>query len=130
MMSKNCKIGIDISRQTRYNIPCESVQTSNHKSYAGVAELADAQASGACGSNVVWVQVPSPASFYFIPVHTQGLFYCRNLLIQQLIKICNINIHRQSNIRIRQTVKILKIYVFSYTFPYPGICNSSRSLFL
>ena len=29
--------------------------------FAGVAELADAQASGACGSNVVWVQVPSPA---------------------------------------------------------------------
>ncbi len=31
-------------------------------SFAGVAELADAQASGACGSNIVWVQVPSPAS--------------------------------------------------------------------
>ena len=30
-------------------------------SCAGVAELADAQASGACGSNIVWVQVPSPA---------------------------------------------------------------------
>ena len=30
--------------------------------FAGVAELADAQASGACGSNIVWVQVPSPAS--------------------------------------------------------------------
>ena len=29
--------------------------------FAGVAELADAQASGACGSNIVWVQVPSPA---------------------------------------------------------------------
>ena len=27
-----------------------------------MAELADAQASGACGSNTVWVQVPSPAS--------------------------------------------------------------------
>ena len=26
-----------------------------------MAELADAQASGACGSNVVWVQVPSSA---------------------------------------------------------------------
>ena len=25
--------------------------------------MADAQASGACGSNVVWVQVPSPAFF-------------------------------------------------------------------
>jgi hypothetical protein len=30
-----------------------------------VAELADAQASGACGSNIVWVQVPSPA-FYML----------------------------------------------------------------
>ena len=26
-----------------------------------MAELADAQASGACGSNIVWVQVPFPA---------------------------------------------------------------------
>ena len=26
-----------------------------------MAELADAQASGACGSNIVWVQVPSSA---------------------------------------------------------------------
>ena len=31
--------------------------------FAGVVELADAQASGACGSNTVWVQVPSPALF-------------------------------------------------------------------
>jgi len=37
-------------------------------------ELADAQASGACGSNTVWVQVPSPAwiidgsNLYFIEV--------------------------------------------------------------
>ena len=30
-------------------------------SHAGMAELADAQASGACGSNVVRVQVPFPA---------------------------------------------------------------------
>ena len=26
-----------------------------------MAELADAQASGACGGNIVWVQVPFPA---------------------------------------------------------------------
>ena len=31
---------------------------------AGVAELADAQASGACGRKIVWVQVPSPAFFF------------------------------------------------------------------
>ena len=30
---------------------------------AGMAELADAQASGACGGNIVWVQVPFPALF-------------------------------------------------------------------
>ena len=30
---------------------------------AGMAELADAQASGACGSNIVRVQVPLPAFF-------------------------------------------------------------------
>ena len=28
--------------------------------------MADAQASGACGSNIVWVQVPSPASFFYL----------------------------------------------------------------
>ena len=33
---------------------------------AGVAELADAQASGACGRKIVWVQVPSPALFFYI----------------------------------------------------------------
>ena len=30
-----------------------------------MAELADAQASGACGSNIVRVQVPLPALFFF-----------------------------------------------------------------
>ncbi len=29
-----------------------------------MAELADAQASGACGSNIVRVQVPLPALFF------------------------------------------------------------------
>ena len=33
-------------------------------SNAEVAELADAQASGACGRKIVWVQVPSPALFF------------------------------------------------------------------
>ena len=39
----------------------ERLNTEN----AGVAELADAQASGACGRKIVWVQVPSPALFIF-----------------------------------------------------------------
>ncbi len=28
--------------------------------------MADAQASGACDSNIVWVQVPSPALFFSV----------------------------------------------------------------
>ena len=42
---------------------------------AGVAELADAQASGACGSNIVWVQVPSPA--YQTSAESAEVFSCR-----------------------------------------------------
>ena len=34
---------------------------------AEVAELADAQASGACGSNTVRVQVP-PSAFFFVSI--------------------------------------------------------------
>ena len=38
--------------------------------------MADAQASGACGSNIVWVQVPSPASFFClnIKIYPRWLF--------------------------------------------------------
>ena len=57
--------------------------------YAGVAELADAQASGACGSNIVWVQVPSPALtgksvngflFYFVQIILKAYW---------LLMVCN-----------------------------------------
>ena len=44
--------------------------------FAGVAELADAQASGACGSNIVWVQVPSPALILESPM-TFLFFYIK-----------------------------------------------------
>ncbi len=66
---------VGIGRRARLRILC-SLRTCGFKShlphyitnirgdYAGVAELADAQASGACGSNIVWVQVPSPAFLY------------------------------------------------------------------
>ena len=37
-------------------------------SNAEVAELADAQASGACGRKIVWVQVPSPALFFALRI--------------------------------------------------------------
>ena len=50
---KKLKKGLDIFPHLIYNSYCQFC--------AGVAELADAQASGACGSNIVWVQVPSPA---------------------------------------------------------------------
>ncbi len=63
---------------------------SKSKQYAEVAELADAQASGACGSNIVWVQVPSSALHIYISLTLQtilqGFFvpfsktgrYCKN----------------------------------------------------
>ena len=40
-----------------------------------MAELADAQASGACGRKIVWVQVPSPAFF----------FYCLSAILPEAI---------------------------------------------
>ena len=50
--------------------PCSSIcvvscESASQKQYAEVAELADAQASGACGSNTVRVQVPPSALFIF-----------------------------------------------------------------
>ena len=33
-----------------------------------MAALADAQASGACGRKIVWVQVPSPALFFALRI--------------------------------------------------------------
>ena len=54
-----------------------------------MAELADAQASGACGSNIVWVQVPSPALtgksvngflFYFVQIILKAYW---------LLMVCN-----------------------------------------
>ena len=51
---------VDKWRLKRYNSFCQ-FDSDMSKGYAEVAELADAQASGACGSNIVWVQVPSSA---------------------------------------------------------------------
>ena len=44
----------------RYDI-ISTLTIWQHIKYAGVAELADALASGASDRKVVWVQVPSPA---------------------------------------------------------------------
>ena len=53
---------------------------------AGMAELADAQASGACGSNIVRVQVPLPALF-FSSILPKSIWHCHS-------SGCN---HRRSN---------------------------------
>ena len=57
--------------------------------------MADAQASGACGSNIVWVQVPSPALtgksvngflFYFVQIILKAywlLMVCNRCLSQE-----------------------------------------------
>ena len=44
-----------------------------------MAELADAQASGACGGNIVWVQVPFPAfqSYYSHRINDKVLHQAR-----------------------------------------------------
>ena len=42
--------------------------------YAGVAELADALASGASDRKVVWVQVPSPAPRQVVEIRLVFLF--------------------------------------------------------
>ena len=47
------------------------------KSCAGMAELADAQASGACGSNIVRVQVPLPALF-FSSILPKSIWHCHS----------------------------------------------------
>ena len=39
-----------------------------------MAELADAQASGACGRKIVWVQVPSPASLKYDKYSREVMF--------------------------------------------------------
>ncbi len=42
-----------------------------------MAELADAQASGACGSNIVRVQVPLPALF-FSSILPKSIWHCHS----------------------------------------------------
>ena len=49
---------IDKSKRIRYTILVADIQ----RWIAEVAELADAHGSGPCGSNTLWVQLPSSAS--------------------------------------------------------------------
>ena len=46
---------------------------------AEVAELADAQASGACGSNTVRVQVPPSAFFFICNCSEPSRFSCKSV---------------------------------------------------
>ena len=63
-VDKKNRICYDWSSERRNNRHKIGGNPSNYNVDAGMAELADAQASGACGSNIVWVQVPLPASFF------------------------------------------------------------------
>ena len=56
------------------------------KSCAGMAELADAQASGACGSNIVRVQVPLPALFFYPDLFSHVSIY-HTLTLVQIIQL-------------------------------------------
>ena len=47
-----------------------------------MAELADAQASGACGSNIVRVQVPLPALFFYADLFSHVSIYLTFPLVQ------------------------------------------------
>ena len=81
------KKSVDRLAGNLYNICCEF--------RAGVAELADAQASGACGSNIVWVQVPSPAlrkrsccHYAMAFLYAQEVILCYIEPIQEIRKNC------------------------------------------
>ncbi len=57
-----------------------------------MAELADAQASGACGSNLMRVQVPFPALRITVEVDSSAVFLytqmIQNLGQKQYIRMC------------------------------------------
>ena len=76
------KKGIDFLVSIVYYITCVRENT-NLIEDAGVAELADAQASGACGSNIVWVQVPSSALFFYSKKETDTVSFFSVLMTQK-----------------------------------------------
>ena len=69
--------------QTSVIINEQSRERLINKGNAEVAELADAQASGACGSNIVWVQVPSSALFFYSKKETDTVSFFSVLMIQK-----------------------------------------------
>ena len=78
---KKSKNTVDNHRNLWYKYSCD----------AEVAELADAQASGACGSNTVRVQVPLSALFYLsrkrLTLIEAGVFFA----IKQKVESCKDN---------------------------------------
>ena len=78
---KKSKNTVDNHRNLWYKYSCD----------AEVAELADAQASGACGSNTVRVQVPPSALFYLsqkrLSLIEAGVFFA----IKQKVESCKDN---------------------------------------
>ena len=78
---KKSKNTVDNHRNLWYKYSCD----------AEVAELADAQASGACGSNTVRVQVPTSALFYLsrkrLSLIEAGVFFA----IKQKVESCKDN---------------------------------------
>ena len=69
--------------QTSVIINEQSRERLINKGNAEVAELADAQASGACGSNIVWVQVPSSALFFYSKKETDTVSFFSVLMTQK-----------------------------------------------
>ena len=56
------EIIVDKCKNSKYNITVGSVNSLPDWRFAEVAELADAHGSGPCGSNTLWVRLPSSAS--------------------------------------------------------------------
>ena len=111
--TKKCQRTLDTNKpkKSNWHFPLHLII---YHLFAGVAELADAQASGACGSNIVWVQVPSPAFhtkllilmgqqfFYFNMWNVCGT-YCepcffmveyKNIGVKSLCPLCITNLWR------------------------------------
>ncbi len=51
--------------------------------------MADALASGASGSNTVWVQVPSPAFFFQTLNLFSGSFFICQIILKKKLKVLN-----------------------------------------
>ena len=87
--------------------------------------MADAQASGACGRKIVWVQVPSPALFFALRIKNWSGGPIRITLPGMMQKLpgrvfyfCAEKMCRRGkkNRRISDSVKLFKIIVIIHIF--------------